>query len=135
MISMNNAFRPDNEDDEWENYFDLISSNISTYWHRFSLFEQTTLSESDYRIRKMLSLDYETFYQREDENVKITLFTDKAYDECWFLLRTHEQQVEGMTGGDWKLIEKDAYLIHMTGDRAEITLRDSDEVYTYENPF
>ncbi len=135
MISMNNAFRPDNEDDEWENYFDLISSNISTYWHRFSLFEQTTLSESDYRIRKMLSLDYETYYQREDENVKITLFTDKAYDECWFLLRTHEQQVEGMTGGDWKLIEKDAYLIHMTGDRAEITLRDSDEVYTYENPF
>ncbi len=135
MISMNNAFRPDNEDDEWENYFDLISSNISTYWHRFQLFEQTTLSESDYRIRKMLSLDYETYYMSEGEDEKITLFLSKDYDECWFLLRTHEQQVKSMTGGDWKQIEKDAYLIHVTGERAEIMLHDSDEVYTYENPF
>ena len=135
MINLNNAFRPADEDDKWENYFDLINSNISTYWHRFTLFEQTTLSESDYRIRKMLSLDYETYCQRDEDSTRITVFTDKEYDECWFLLRTHEQQVEGMTGGDWKLIEKDVYLIHMTDDRAEITVRDSDEVYTYTNPF
>ena len=133
-VSLNNAFQPVSDEDHWENYFDLVYSNIFTYWHKFSLFEQTTLSESDYRIRKFLALDYDTYYEKDDSEQTITLFTNNT-DECWFLLRTHEQKVKSIEGGDCQLIEKNVYLVHITGEKAVISLQDSDEVYTYANPF
>lgn len=59
LLDMHRIMWPETEDDRWEKYFNKVFSNVSTYFHNFTFMEDTTLSESDSRVRSLLNLSYE----------------------------------------------------------------------------
>lgn len=130
LIGMHRAMWPDSEEDQWENYFDEIFSNVSTYWTKYGGFEQTVMSESDRRIRRFLGLDYEA--EREDHRIALSL---SGEGDAWFVLRLHDEAVAGMQGGSFQKLEAGAYLIHAEESQVEITLKKADDVPEYAGPF
>ncbi len=127
VIDMHNVMWPQSKEDQWENYFDEVSSNISTYWNQFEVFTRTTLTESDKRVRTLLNLDYE----QERRGDVIYLEVDNADGDAWFLLRTHGEDIARTENAEYEKIEKDAYLIHTLSDRVEIYLEQAEEVLQY----
>ena len=119
LVDLADVTWPQSKDDEWQNYFDDVSSNIGTYWSRFREFSATSLSESDAHVRSFLNLDYKE--SREGEN--ITLQVENAGEEAWFVLRTHDETIVGVDGGTYKEVEKDFYLIHVLSKQVEIQLQ------------
>ena len=117
MVDMHNILWPESEDDRWENASEGMVSNLDTYWKPFSRFQNTTLSESDARIRNFLNLDYQ--YDREGDTIWLEL---SNVDEGWFMLRTHGERIADIDGGEYQEVEKDAYLIHAQQISVEITL-------------
>ncbi|MCM1044468.1 MAG: DUF2194 domain-containing protein [Candidatus Gastranaerophilales bacterium] len=130
LIGMHRAMWPESEEDQWENYFDEIFSNVSTYWTKYGGFEQTVMSESDRRIRRFLGLDYEV--EREDHRIALSL---SGEGDAWFVLRLHDEAVAGMQGGSFQKLEAGAYLIHAEESQVEITLKKADDVLEYAGPF
>ncbi len=126
LIDAKTVIWPEKEEDEWQNYFDNVYSFMTTYWTDDNGFDDTTISESDYRIRNMLAVKYSS----ERTEHKISLNTENV-DESWFILRTHEEEVESVENGDFTQIEEDAYLIHAYKGTTGIVLRDSEEIIRY----
>lgn len=131
LIDMHNAMWPESEEDQWENYFDEIFSNVSTYWTKYGDFEQTVMSESDRRVRRFLNLDYET----EREGSKLTLYQQGGDGDAWFVLRLHGEAAVNIRGGEFQKLESGAYLIHVMDSEVEILLEKADEVLEYAGPF
>ena len=115
MLNMQDIFWPEQETDRWEIMQKQFSSNLLTYWKNFSCFSNTTISESDARVRSFLKLDYS--HSREDD--EITLKTTEP--GSWFILRTHGEEIEEIEGGSWEKIEEDAYLICV--ENAEVKMQ------------
>ena len=109
---------PANEDQRWETTFEAFSSNINTYWNAFSAFEKTTLTESDERMRSFLAMDYSAV--RKDDMLTVNI--QKPSDEVWFLLRTHNEIISDIRGGEYQKVEEDVYLIHAMKDSLKIYL-------------
>ena len=120
LMDMANVTWPQSQEDQWEHYFDAVSSNIGTYWSRFQEFSATSLSESDARVRNFLNLGY----RESREGDEITLQVENVEGETWFVLRTHDESIARMTGGTYEEIEEDFYLIHVLGGQVKIQLRD-----------
>ncbi|MBO4981518.1 MAG: DUF2194 domain-containing protein [Lachnospiraceae bacterium] len=127
VIDMHPVIWPEGKEDQWENYFDEVSSNISTYWNRFPAFSRTTLTESDRRVRALLNLDYT--HQRVQDTIYLKV--SGMDEEAWFLLRTHGEQVTDAQGAEVARVEKDAYLIYVSLGQAEIHMQKSDEILEY----
>lgn len=121
LMDLSNVTWPESKEDQWERYFDIVSSNIGTYWSRFRGFSATSLSESDAHVRSFLNLGYQEF---REEN-EITLQVENAGEECWFVLRTHEEGITGIEGGDYEEIEEDFYLIHVLDEQVKIELQNA----------
>lgn len=119
LMDFSNVTWPQSQEDQWERYFDVVSSNIGTYWSRFRNFSATSLSESDAHVRSFLNLGYQEFREGDE----ITLQVENAGEECWFVLRTHEERIVGIEGGDYEEIEEDFYLIHAMGEQVKIELQ------------
>ena len=51
MLNMQDIFWPEQETDRWEIMQKQFASNLLTYWKNFSCFSNTTLSQSDARVR------------------------------------------------------------------------------------
>ena len=117
MLNMQDIFWPEQETDRWEIMQKQFSSNLLTYWKNFSCFSNTTLSESDARVRSFLKLDYS--HSREDD--EITLKTTEP--GSWFILRTHGEEIEEIEGGSWEKIEEDAYLICVENAEVKIQMK------------
>lgn len=117
LVDMHNILWPKSEDDRWENASEDIISNLDTYWQPFLGFQNTTLSESDTRIRIFLNLDY--LYEREGDAILLKLSNT---EEGWFLLRTHGEHIADIDGGEYQEVETDAYLIHAQQSSVEIVL-------------
>ena len=105
MLNMQDIFWPKRETDRWQIMQKHFSSNLLTYWKNFTVFDSTTLSESNTRTRTFLNLD---FAQSRTEN-EITLQTSEL--GSWFILRTHGEEIADVEGGTWTEIEEGAYLI------------------------
>lgn len=120
LMDMANVTWPQSQEDQWEHYFDAVSSNIGTYWSRFQEFSATALSESDVRVRNFLNLGYREFR----EGNEITLQMENVEGETWFVLRTHEESIVGMEGGTYEEIEEDYYLLHVLDGQVKIQLQD-----------
>lgn len=117
QMDLKPALWPESREDQWENYFDVVASNISTYWSGPSGFDSTTLTESDGRIRNFLNLDYSQSRQGDT----ITIRVEDA-EEAWFILRTHRETVRDIQGGEYSLLEENAYLIHGTDPVVKIQM-------------
>lgn len=132
LVDMNQVIWPQTEDDEWQNYFDHVFSYVTSYWSDRLIFDATTISESDARIRKMLSVKYDDEYS--DENT-IVLHSEGA-DENFFVLRLHDNEIAGISdNAEYILIENDAYLLKVHPGDTVITLKESAKVYHYDGPF
>lgn len=131
ILDMHPAVFPETEEEQWEKYFNRIFSNVSTYFHRFSFMEDTTLSESDSRVRTFLNLSYE----EEREGNTIALRVSGSSRDSWFLLRTHGEKVTEVVNGDFTEVEQNTYLVKTHVGEVRIRLEKADEVLTYKEPF
>lgn len=117
LMDLKPALWPESKDEQWENYFDVISSNIGTYWSIKTGFDSTTLTESDGRIRNFLNLSYSQ--SREADVVTLSV---RGVQEAWFILRTHGEAIADIQGGEYSSLEEDVYLIHVTDPTVQIQL-------------
>lgn len=116
---------PETEKDEWEKLAEKLASNIDTYWKPFSSFDKTTISESDARVRNFLNGRLESTKNADRISIRTEGYSGKAYA----ILRTHGEKLTKMSGGSFEQIEKDAYLLKLTSDTAELTLKAETELY------
>lgn len=117
LMDLTPALWPESKEDQWENYFDEISSNVSTYWSPKNRFESTTLTESDSRIRNFLNLSYSQSRQADTVTLKV-----EGVQEAWFVLRTHGEAIKNIKGGEYSELEENAYLIHIKASDVQIQL-------------
>lgn len=123
LLDLTDVAWPEEEADEWQKRSEVFSANICTYWKPFEDFERTTATESDHRVRNFLALDYND----ERDGSCITVSIGNMADSAWFLLRTHGESVERVTGGDYVEVEQDAYLIHAWEEQIQIDLNTVEE--------
>lgn len=121
LVDLSNVTWPQSLEDQWEHYFDAVSSNIGTYWSRFRGFSATSLSESDARVRSFLNLGFQEFRVGN----QIFLQVEDVLGEAWFVLRTHGETIVGMEGGTFEEIEEDFYLIHTLAEQVKIELQNT----------
>lgn len=127
LVDMERVAYPQSDDDHWEKLSDELSRNIITYWKPFSEFDKTVISESDVRVRTFLSLNFS--HLREGNKIILNVHKDKDR-KAWFVLRTHGEIIEKIAGeADFKQIEKDAYLIEISGSYGEIYTKPAEEIY------
>ena len=126
LLDMYSVIWPESKDDQWEKVSEAVTSNLNTYWKPFTIFEKTTLSESDSRIRTFLNLDYKEV--RKDDTIYLEL---SGVDEGWFILRTHGEKVVEIEGGTYEKIEDDSYLIQAQQVHVELKLEKSRGVLEY----
>ena len=119
---------PESRNDEWEKIAEKMAANIDTYWKPFAAFDKTTITESDGRVRNFLNGRVES---TRDGNV-ISIETEDFTGDAYLLLRTHGEEPEKMTGGSWKEVERNTYLVQLTQENASITLRSELEMYYKE---
>ena len=119
---------PENEKDQWENLADKMAANIDTYWKPFSAFDKTTVSQSDERVRNFLNGKVTSNRNNDTVTIKAENYNGSAY----LLLRTHGEEIHEMTGGSYKKVEEDAYLLTLTDDSARIKLKSKTSLY-YSN--
>ena len=117
LLDMKPALWPQSKEEQWENYFDEIASNVGTYWLEKDRFDSTTLTESDSRVRNFLNLKYSQGRQGNTITIKV-----EGVQEAWFLLRTRGENIEEMQGGEYHKLEDNAYLIHVTAASAQLHL-------------
>ena len=125
VIDMEPLAYPESEEDSWERMSKKIAANVSTYWKRFRNFDETTLSESNQRIRRFLALDYS---EHREDNV-ISLRVENFEEKAWFLLRTNGETVMAVNGGEYVKLEEDAYLIQVLQEQVSIELEPDDKLY------
>lgn len=119
------AIWPQKRKDEWEIISEKLASNISTYWNPFSVFEKTTITESDTRVRRFLNESVTSSRKADKISIKVENFNEDA----WMMLRTHGEKIDSMKNGSWEKIEDDAYLLHLTSSQATVTLKSDTELY------
>lgn len=122
------VFWPESREDEWEKVAEKLMANIDTYWKPYAAFDKTTISESDSRVRNFLNGSVESTRSGNQILIRTRDYAGDAY----LLLRTHGEKPERMTGGTWKLVEKDTYLLNLTSEQASITLIPEVEGYYHK---
>jgi len=118
LLDLHNAVWPQEEDHEWQNLYDEMASNVESYWAKRWDFEQTTLSESDIRVRTLLNLDY----RHEKTGNDIILHVENTETESYFLLRMHDEKIGSITGGTYEKLEQNSYLIKAKEATVKISL-------------
>lgn len=118
LLDLESIVNPQGDDDRWEKQIERFASYTSTFWKPFSAFEKTSMSTSDKRVRQLLNEDYTQSREGNVISLKISEVEDKAY----FILRTHRESIASVSGGTYKKIEDNAYLIEALQTDVEITL-------------
>lgn len=117
MLNMQKIFWPERKKDRWQIMQKRFSSNLITYWKKFTGFDSTTLSESNTRTRTFLNLDFSE--TRTDD--EIILKTSES--GSWFILRTHGEEIEEIEGGTQKKLEDNVYLIQAQDTTVKIQVK------------
>ena len=116
---------PKTEKDQWQNLADKMAANIDTYWKPFAAFDKTTVSQSDERVRNFLNGKVTSNRNNDTVTIKAENYNGSAY----LLLRTHGEEIYEMTGGGYKKVEEDAYLLTLIDDSAKIKLKSKTSLY------
>lgn len=109
---------PETKEDGIEDITSDFGWNIRYYWKNFQAFSGTGVSECDQRIRNFLAADY----TQSKENGKVSLDFTSMETPAWFILRTENEAVTHMDGGEFQMIEEGAYLIEATDNHVAIEL-------------
>ncbi len=127
VLDMKDVSYPRNEKDYWQNLTRVISQNICTYWQDFEVFSQTTLAESDARIRRFLALDYRT----EQKGDQILLHINDFEDTVWFLVKLNWGEPGEVQGGTLQEMGGGYYLLEATETEVAISLVSVELEYYY----
>lgn len=127
LADMSQVVYPEGEKDGWEKLSEKFSANTNTYWKKFQDFDATTVSECDKRIRNFLALSY----KEERKNDIITLTKEGVDDPVWFILRTHNEEIDQIGGGSYKEIEDGVWLIQADSDTVILKMKSSEEQKYY----
>ena len=127
LIHMHNVLWPRSKEDRWENYFDTVISNVTTFWNKGVAFDSATLSECDNKVRTFMNLEYE---ESEKSDV-IDVTVSNVDQDAWFVLRTHGQDIVSAQKAEYTKLERDAYLIHALGGKMSIKLGKSEDILEY----
>ena len=119
LLDLRRVTWPETEADHWENYSREVLGNIETWWKPYSQFNKTTATECDSSLRRFLALGCED--RREGDT--ITLELSGREGTVSFLLRTHDQEVQSMSGGTAARLEKNIWLLSIEENTARIELR------------
>lgn len=119
LIDIGRVVYPGPEEVTWEVYSQRLWQDLAVYRDRFGVFEGTTASQCDERIREMMALDF----TEELTGQTLTLKTTGSDGPSWFILRTASATVEQVTGGSFQRIEAGAFLIRADEPEVTITLR------------
>ncbi len=111
---------PEDDSDRWEVVYNDMSSSLSTYWKPFRVFDQTTLTESDKRVRTFLNLNCSSLKSGDEIILNIE---GRGSDTAYFILRTHGDLIESIEGGTYEKIEDYAYLISADEDTVKICVK------------
>lgn len=110
VLDLERVTYPESEEDSWHTLSKKIAANLVTYWKPYDAFEETTLAQSDDRIRRFLTLDYTS--ERNSDTIQLTI---EHFDgEAYFLLRLSGEKVKHIEGGSVTGVETDVYLIRAT---------------------
>lgn len=124
-LNLSDVAWPESEMDQWENIFNDMGSSLATYWKKFEVFERTTLTESDQRVRTFLNIDSSS----EREGDEITLHVSGTQGEtCWFILRTHGAKIDKIQGATYEKIEENAYLLTISEETVVIDLKSTRDI-------
>ena len=113
----------ENSEDSWEKVSETLASVIATYWKPFAVFDKTTISESDRRVRLFLNQRVTSQESRLPQGRQISIQVENFAGDAWLMLRTHGETLQTMEGGTWTQIEEDAYLLHLTRENAAVGLQ------------
>lgn len=111
---------PQSGKDHWENLSRAIAENTSTYWKDYDCFTETTLTESDGRVRRFLALDFRTRQQGNQFFIK----RNQVEGQAWFLVKPGSTVIADMTGGTYTQLSGGFYLIEMEEREAVLTLKE-----------
>lgn len=126
LVDVTDAVYPEDAADSWEKLAEDLGWNIQNYWKGFREFQGATVSESDEYIRRFLAMDYSQ--QREGKDIRLQV--SDAQKPLWFILRTHDEEIEKMKGGSFTELEEDVFLLEIEEAEAVITMKST--VLTYE---
>nr|MCR4842921.1 hypothetical protein [Eubacterium sp.] len=101
----------------------------NTYWDDYKAFDEVTISEAALRARAYLTSTYDV--ERKDNT--ITLSTRSKWIEGYYILRTHSEEITGITGGTYEKIQDDAYLITTEENEVVIKVKDTTESSQFSN--
>jgi hypothetical protein len=118
---------PTEDSPEWSRLYEEFATTVNEYWTGFDKFTRCTVSEADNRIRRYMKLHY--VQQRSGDVLHIS--TDEHDGDVYYILRTHNEDVESVEGGSFEKLENEAYLITVTDTNAYVTLKPS-KTLTYE---
>ena len=114
------------DDDEWQFVSQKVFSNMTTYMLPFSKLSSVTVSESDDRIRRFLSLGYDTKVMPDGTiAIKIDDFEQNAY----FIVRCFDQEVTHVEGGSFVKLEDGAWLISADVQHIYVKLTPTEKNY------
>lgn len=128
-IDINEVAYSGDGEDTWKDISKDFGWNIKYYWAPFRMFEGTTVSQSDERIRNFLALDY----REERENSVISLEISGLHEPVWFILRTKDETIENMEGGIWQRLEENAYLLKVENEKVSLEMRPDRYLYKYDS--
>lgn len=107
-MDFNRVLYPKGNADDWTKLSKNVSRFLDTYWKPFRKgFDQVTVSEADKKVRAFLSLSYTSYRKGDTINVAISNFSTEAS----FILNLTEQDIVSVSGGSFKKIENEKYLI------------------------
>ena len=124
-LDLYNVTYPESDEDSWQNLMKKISANVATFWKEYASFAQTSLSESDLRIRRFLALSYEQERKEDTIYVSIQHFEDQA----WFMLRLSGEDMDSVKGGSFEKIEDGVYLIEAQEADIAIHVKQQDTLH------
>lgn len=108
------------EGSDWADFSRRTSSNLITYWKRYSGFAHTTLSESDARIRRFFALDYS---DSKTDN-RIHLHIDHFDQSAYFVLKLNVGELDEVEGATYSDLKNCFYLLEAQQEDVYITLKD-----------
>lgn len=107
LADISQAAYPGNSEDTFEKIIYDFGWNTQHYLEGFQGFARTTVSVCDEHIRNFLAMDYRE--TRENNSIRLDVASPQM--PVWFILRTDEGLIDKVTGGSWKEIEEQVYLI------------------------
>ena len=125
LIDLNRVFWPEENELSWEKLSKIYADNLYTHWRNFQSFEDTTVSQSDQKIRQLLTMDY----SHEQKDNVIYLQLENTEQSVSFVLRLHNAKPESVVGGTYTILEDGVYLIRTTAQSVEIHLTSSNPIH------